>query len=257
MKLQEDNSKHVEWANKWQMSFNVDKCSVMHIGHNNMQSNYNMSNQQLPTTDQQRDLGIIITKDLKWQKQTEKIFKTVNRVLWFIALNFRYKNKELILRLYKSLVPTNLEYAVQFWSPQSRRHIEKIEKIQRRATKMIPEIWNHSYHQRIQDFDLIILVQRILRGQLIEVFKYLNPSTTASARGLFDYELDDRTRNKGAKLVKHFKTSVAQLFYPIKITTNWNATPSAVVSNRTVNSFKNSLDKHYAETPPNVRDNWQ
>ena len=33
-----------------------------------MQSNYNMSNQQLPTTDQQRDLGIIITKDLKWQK---------------------------------------------------------------------------------------------------------------------------------------------------------------------------------------------
>ena len=68
MELQEDINKLVEWANKWQMSFNVDKCSVMHIGHNNMQSNYNMSYQQLPTTDQQRDLGIIITKDLKWQK---------------------------------------------------------------------------------------------------------------------------------------------------------------------------------------------
>ena len=70
MERQEDINKHVEWANKWQMSFDVDKCSVMHIGHNNMQSNYNMSNQQLPTTDQQRDLGIIITKDLKWQKHT-------------------------------------------------------------------------------------------------------------------------------------------------------------------------------------------
>ena len=42
MQLQEDINKLVEWANKWQMSFNVDKCSVMHIGHNNMQSNYNM-----------------------------------------------------------------------------------------------------------------------------------------------------------------------------------------------------------------------
>ena len=62
MELQEDINKLVELANKWQMSFNVDKCSVMHIGHNNMQSNYNVSNQQLPTTDQQRDLGIIITK---------------------------------------------------------------------------------------------------------------------------------------------------------------------------------------------------
>ena len=68
MERLEDVIKLVEWANKWQMSFNVDKCSVfvMHIGHNNMQVNYNMSNQQLPTTDQQRDLGIVITKDLKW-----------------------------------------------------------------------------------------------------------------------------------------------------------------------------------------------
>ena len=44
--------------------------------------------------------------------------------------------------------------------------------------------------------------------------------STASARGLFDYDLNDRTRNNGAKLiVKHFDTSVAQHFYPIKITT--------------------------------------
>ena len=50
--LQEDINKLVEWANKWQMNFNVHKCSVMHIEHNNMQGNYNMSNQQFPTTDQ-------------------------------------------------------------------------------------------------------------------------------------------------------------------------------------------------------------
>ena len=74
MELQEDINKLVEWVKRWQMSFNVDKCSVMHIGHNNMKKPYNMSNQQLPTTDQQRDLGIIITKDLKWQKQTEKSY---------------------------------------------------------------------------------------------------------------------------------------------------------------------------------------
>ena len=120
-----------------------------------------MSNQQLPTTDQQRDQGI--TKDLKWQKQKEKSCKTANRVLGFITRNFRYKNKELILPLLKSLVRPNLEHAVQFWSPHLRRDIDKIEKIQRRATKMIPEIRNHSYHQRMLDLDLISLVQRRLR----------------------------------------------------------------------------------------------
>ena len=56
---------------------------------------------------------------------------------------------------------------------------------------MIPEIRNHSYHQRMQDLDLISIVQRRLWGQLIEVFKYLNEFTTASARGLFDYDLND------------------------------------------------------------------
>ena len=96
---------------------------------------------------------------------------------------------------------------------------------------------------------------RVLALQLIiEVFKYLNEFTTAIARGLFDYDLNDRTKNKVAKLiVKHFNTSVAQHFYPIKITTTWNALPSEVVSSRIVNSFKKSLDKHWAENPPNVR----
>ena len=102
-----------------------------------------------------------------------------------------------------------------------------MEKIQRIATNMIPEIRNHSNHQRIQDLDLISLVQRRLRGQLIEVFKYPNRFTTASARGLFDYDLNDRTRNNGAELiVKHFNTSVALHFYQIKITTTWNALPN-------------------------------
>ena len=67
IELQEDINKLKDWANKWQMKFNVDKCAVMHIGHNNINGNHTITNQQLPVTEQQRDLGIIITKDLKWQ----------------------------------------------------------------------------------------------------------------------------------------------------------------------------------------------
>ena len=88
---------------------------------------------------------------------------------------------------------------------------------------MIPEIRNLSHQQRIQDLDLISFVQMRLRGQLIEVLKYLNEFSTASARWLFDYEVNDRTINNRAKLiVKQFNTSVAHHFWPIKITTSWN-----------------------------------
>ena len=56
LELQEDINKLVECGYKWQINFNIDKCSVMHIVHNNMQNNYNMFKQQFPTTDQHRDL---------------------------------------------------------------------------------------------------------------------------------------------------------------------------------------------------------
>ena len=119
---------------------------------------------------------------------------------------------------------------------------------------MIPEIRNHSYSQWPKDLNLISLEQRRLRGQLIEVFKYLQRFNNASARGLFDRDLNDRRRNNGEKLiVKRFNTSIAQHFYPIKITTTWNALPSDVVRSRTVYTFKNRLDQHWELNPPSVR----
>ena len=63
------------------MNFSVDECSVMYIGHNNTHGDYSMFNQQLPPTDQQRDLRIVISKDFKCQKQTDKSCKTANKVL--------------------------------------------------------------------------------------------------------------------------------------------------------------------------------
>ena len=226
----------------------------MHVGHNNMQGKDNMYNQQLLSkTDDQQDLGIIFTKDLKWQKQREKSCDKANRVLGFIESNFRYKNKELFLPLYKSLVRPNPEYAAYFSSPRLRRDIDTIEKVQKRATTTSPEIRNHSYHQRIQYHEVISLIQRRLRGHLIEVIKYLNELKTASARGLIDDNLNDRTRNNEPNLiVKHLNSSVAQHFYPIKIKTIWDALPTEVVSSRTVNSFKKRLDKQRAENPTDV-----
>ena len=123
-----------------------------------------------------------------------------------------------MLPLYKSIVRPHLEYAVQFWSPHLRKDIDKMERVQRRATNMIPEIRNHTYQQRLKDLKLISLVQRRIREQLIEVFKYLNRFNNVSSIGLFDYDFNDRTRNNGKKIiVKRFNTSVAEHFSPLTL----------------------------------------
>ena len=124
----------------------------MHIGHNNIKYNYTKAYQQqlLIATEEQRDLGITITRDLKLQKQTEKIYKTANRLLGFIARNFTCKSTEFMLPLYKSIVQPHLEYAVQFWSPHLRKIelniysfrfiYDKMVRVQRKAT-------NNDYQQ--------------------------------------------------------------------------------------------------------------
>ena len=163
-----------------------------------------------------------------------------------------------MLPLYKSLVRPHLEYAVQFWSPHLRRDIDKMERVHRKATKMIPEIPNHSYQQRLKYLELISRIQRRLWGQLIEVSKYLNRFNYVSPICLFDYDFNDMTRNNRKQLiVKRFNSSVAHVvFFPINITTTWNPLPSDVVNSRTVNTFKNRLDAHWVGNPPDVQVNW-
>jgi hypothetical protein len=251
--IQEDINRLLQWSETWQMSFNVEKCSVMHVGKNNQHFQYSMNNVIMESVEQQRDLGVIITNDLKHEKQVEKSVKNASRMLGFIARTFEYKSKNIMIPLYKALVRPHLEYAVQLWSPNLRKDINKMEKIQRKATKMIPGLRNLSYEQRLQQLELISLEQRRLRGQLIETYKYLNGFNDASLEGLFERDINVRTRNNGHKLIREtFRTSKAQNSFPFNIPSAWNLLPESIVSACTVNTFKNRLDEYWKQRPPSL-----
>ncbi|KAG0420706.1 hypothetical protein EQH57_0047 [Dictyocoela roeselum] len=148
---------------------------------------------------------------MKWNAQVEESYKIANRNLGYISRNFPCKTKEIVLPLYTSLVCPYLEHAVQFWSPHMRGDIAKLERIQHRATKLIPQLRHYSYEDRLKELGLITLEQRRLMGQLIETFKHLKVFNNVSPVGLFDRGHNIHTRNNGAKLVeKRFATTIAQ-----------------------------------------------
>ena len=70
--LQNDLNGLTLWTSRWQMKFNTDKCSVMHIGARNMQYTYTMNGQVLQQVESQSSLGVIIRKDLKASDQCAK-----------------------------------------------------------------------------------------------------------------------------------------------------------------------------------------
>ena len=145
-----DLDKLVEWSETWQMSFHIQKCKVIHSGNRNQAYNYTMGNVNIEVSQEEKDLGITIKSDLKFDKQVKNSTAKASKVLGLIARTFDYKNKNIILTLYKSLVRPHLEYAVSFWSPHYRGDIEKLERIQRRATKMVPELRNRTYEESLR-----------------------------------------------------------------------------------------------------------
>ena len=87
---------------------------------------------------QEKDLGVVIDMGGKQAAQCQAAIGRANRVLGCIGRGIIYKSKEVVLTLYRNLVRPHLEYCVQFWSPQFRKDIDAIERVQRRATRLIP-----------------------------------------------------------------------------------------------------------------------
>ena len=178
-KLQGDLINLCRWSKDWLMLFNVEKCKVMHIGYNNKKVKYEM-------VDKEKDLGVIMQNDLKWNSQCTKAVKTANRVLGMIRRSFSYLNKDIALHLYKTLVRPHLEYCVQAWRPHLKKDIELMEGVQRRATKLVPSMRNYSYEERLKLFGLTTLETRRIRGDLIEVFKILKGYEDVNAQTFFE-----------------------------------------------------------------------
>ena len=136
-------------------------------------------------------------------------------------------------------------YAVQFWSSSLRKDINTLEKVQRRATKLIPSIRNCPYNVRLKKLGLQSLEVRRIRGQLIEVYKIINGFDLVNSP-LFIRNENSITRNNGFKLIgKRFRSDIAKHFLTNRIVKIWNLLPADVVSSKTINQFKNKLDKYF------------
>ena len=243
--LSEDLLKLSAWANDWQMSFNTDKCSIIHLGHQNIKHKYSLCGNVLKDSEEERDLGIIVDSSLKFSEQCNTAVKNANSILGIIRRTIRCKSQNIIKKLYTALVRPKLEYCVQVWSPRFKKDIGNIEKVQRRATKMMNECRRLNYEDRLVETGLITLKERRTRGDLIEVFKMIKGLNKADYTRFFTLEANNRTRGHRFKIVKNrTRLEIRKNFFSQRIVNEWNALPALVVEAESVNIFKNRYDRH-------------
>ena len=243
--LQNDLDRLVKWSEKWQMLFNFGKCKCLHTGHRNLNVNYKMGDTVLGTTVKEKDLGVTISADMKVSEQCGIAASKGNQILGLIRRNITYKGKKLIIPLYKAIVRPHLEYCIQAWRPYRKKDIDTLERIQRRATKMIPELRDLSYEERLKECGLTTLETRRLRGDQIEVFKILNGYENIDRNMFFSLKKDSRTRGHEVKLVKdQCRLDIRKHSFSQRTINEWNKLSTDCVTASSVNMFKNKVDTY-------------
>ena len=131
-RLQEDLNKLSEWANTWQLKFNVSKCTVTCCSRSltTFTHDYVLKNCTLNVSDQHTYLGVIIHKSLSWSPHISDIITKASRTLNFMKRNSSKCSNQVKESAYLTRVRHQLEYASDVWDPHYVGDIMELEKVQ-------------------------------------------------------------------------------------------------------------------------------
>ena len=170
-RLQESLDKLCEWARRWGMAFNVAKCHVMHVGRANPSYQYTMNGTVLKVSEEERDIGVTINRNLKPANQCQKAAQTAFTVLNQILKAFHYRDRHLFVSLYVQYVRPHLEFAVAAWAPWNQADIHCLERVQMKAVQAVTGLKGKSYEERLAELKMPSLQARRREIDMVQTFR--------------------------------------------------------------------------------------
>lgn len=257
--LQQDLFALCDWSDKWLLRFNVLKCKYIQYGIVSFLFEYQMRDIQGNITSlmkdaKEKDLGVIFQENLKFDQHISNAVGRANKILGLIKRSFIYINSDLFLKLYKTLVRPIIDYGNVIWYPFTKKDKKLVENVQRRATRLVPELNGLGYTERLTRLKLFSMDYRRKRGDMIQLFKILKGFEDISVESMFTFSTTC-TRGHHFKLYKpNCYKSFRQHSFAVRVISPWNSLSSSVVESSTVNEFKSRLDKEWNSQHYNIDD---
>ncbi|CAI2726681.1 unnamed protein product [Schistosoma spindalis] len=215
MVLQNDLSSLVAWLDRWSLEVNPNKSVVMQLNNNDESYHYTIRGFVLPKVRNYKDLGVILSSDLKTTSHCKAAAAKGYRVLWSVRRSFQYLDDEMFRLLYPIYVRPHLEYGIQAASPCFKYEADMLERVQRRGTKMVQGLSGLSYEDRLRHLNLFPLSYHRIRGDLILAYRILNDDLGINMSYLLLPSGTDRLRGHSKKNskteIKSFTSGVSFL----------------------------------------------
>ena len=248
--LQDDLIKLAEWSNIWQLPFNESKCKIIHYGKKNPNQSYQMNGHLLETVHEEKDLGVTFDSELKFSTHIRNIVSKANSRVGIIKRTFDTLDTENFKLLYKSLVRPILEYCSNIWHPILIRDMSEIEKVQKRATKLVTGLEDLPYENRLKTLNITTLEYRRNRNDMLQVYRLINGLDNTDLNLFFQLDTSRRTRGHSYKLTKpRANTTIRANVFSHRAINPWNALNDNVVCANTINSFKDRLEAAWNDKP--------
>ena len=244
--LQKDLETLSAWEKLWQMKFNSDKCYVLRISASRspLITNYKLGDSILQETKTHTYLGVDIQHDLKWNTHINRITASASRTLGFVRRNLSSCNKETKKAAYIALVRPTVEYCSAVWDPYTKELTQKVEKIQRRAARMVYNNydWKTSVNELIQELQWDSLSNRRKNNRLAILHKAIGGHLAIPVQNYLQPAQRRTRRSSHQNFIEyHSRIDSHKYSYIPRTIKDWNDLPESTANIQDSTLFKTAL----------------
>jgi hypothetical protein len=266
--LQEDLRRLEDWAKKWGMRFNAQKCYILSIRSTSSYL-YSLDGVPLKQVQQNPYLGVHIAADLKWTTHIANTCSKAGSTVGFLRRNLRNCPQECRRLAYIALVRSKLEYGATVWDPYQKRNTEKLERVQRQAARFITKDYKSRspgcVTRMLQDLNLppleerrrqlrLSLLYRITEGLIpaLPPHNFLVPENTSRRRirptrfeGFQSTNIVARQamNNTRGFRIPDSRTEQYRSSFFVKTIVEWNQLSEAAVTTGSTSAFTSALGR--------------